>query len=148
MICMVQDLEIFASGLVAGIFVMSSLAVLPATSKLDPSAQVLMRQHLTRPLSTFMPPLMLLPIAASVRALTLCGTSVSLTLDALVCFLSLATVAITVVVNAPLSRRVSRWNPEALPGDWERNIRRWNIAHSMRMVVAVGAFACAILAAS
>lgn len=136
------------SGLVAGIFVMGAFAVVPAAAKLDAPVHVLMRQHLTRPLSKFMPPLMLLPIGASIAALTLCRTSASLSLDSLACFLSLVTVTVTVVVNGPLSRRFSRWNSEALPKDWQRDIRRWNIAHFVRMVAAVGAFASAILAAN
>ena len=148
MMCMVQAVQVFATGLVAGIFVMSAFAVLPAAAKLDASAHILMRQHLTRPLSEFMPPLMLTPIAASIGAVTICRTSVSLALDELACFLSLATVAITVAVNGPLSRRFARWDSEALPTDWQREIRRWNIAHFLRMVASVGAFVCAILAAS
>jgi uncharacterized membrane protein len=148
MMRMVQAVEVFATGLITGIFVMSAFAVLPAAAKLDDSAHVLMRQHLTRPLSRFMPPLLLLPIAASIGAVTLCRTSVSLLLDTFACFLSLATVAITVGVNGPLSRQFARWNSEALPRDWQREIRRWNIAHFVRMVASVGAFVCAILAAS
>ena len=146
--CMVQAAEVFATGLVAGIFVTSAFAVLPAAAKLDASAHVLMRQHLSRPLSKFMPPLMLIPIGASISAVSICRTSVSLTLDEVACFLSLATVAITVVVNGPLSRQFAQWNSEALPRDWQREVRRWNIAHFVRMVASVGAFACAILAAS
>ena len=147
MMCMVQAIEVFATGLVAGIFVMSAFAVLPAAAKLDDSAHVLMRQHLTRPLSRFIPPLLLLPIAASIGGVTLCRASVSLIFDTLACFLSLATVAITVVVNGSLSRRFAQWDSEALPRDWQREIRRWNIAHFVRMVASVGAFVCAILAA-
>lgn len=146
MMCIPQAVEVFASGLVAGIFVMSAFAVVPAAAKLDGSTHVRMRQHLTRPLSKFMPPLMLFPIGASIAALTLCRTSVSLSLDGLACFLSLATVTVTVVVNGPLSRRFSGWDSEALPKDWQRDIRRWNIGHFVRMVTAVGAFASAILA--
>src|SRR5215470_798857 len=112
MICMVQAVEVFATGLVGGIFVMSTFAVLPAAAKLDASAHVLMRQHLARPLSKFMPPLMLIPIVASIGAVTVCRTSVSLALDGLACFLSLATLAITLVVNGPLSRHFARWDSE------------------------------------
>lgn len=147
MICIVQAVEVFATGLVAGIFAMSAFGVLPAAAKLDTSAHILMRQHLGRPLSKFMPPLMLIPIAASIGAVTICRTSVSSALDEFACFLSLATVAITVVVNGRLSRHFARWKCEALPRDWQREIRRWNIAHFVRMVASVGAFVCAILAA-
>ena len=143
--CIAQAIDVFATGLVAGVFVMGTFAVLPAASRLEGPAHVLLRQHLIGRLSRFMPPLMLFPIAASVGALALCPSSVSFTFDMLGCALSLAMIGVTVAVNGPLSRRVGTWNPDALPRDWQRDIRRWNIAHSMRMVAAVGAFACAIV---
>src|SRR5262249_39792384 len=70
--CIAQATDIFAAGLVADAFVMGTFAVLPAAARLDASPHVLLRQHLVRRLSTFMPPLMLLPIAASIAALTVC----------------------------------------------------------------------------
>jgi uncharacterized membrane protein len=73
---------------------------------------------------------------------------VSLPLDALGCALSLATIGITVAVNAPLNRHFASWSPDALPRDWKLDVHRWNVAHSIRMTSALGAFACAILAAS
>jgi hypothetical protein len=97
-----------------------------------------------RRLQLFLPPFMLLPIAASIAAVTLRRPSVSWPLDALGCALSVATVVITVTVNGPLNRRFARWCLDALPHDWQRYVRRWN-AHSIRMAVALGAFACAIL---
>ena len=146
MICVTQAVNVFATGLVAGVFVMGTFAVLPAAARLEPTAHVLMRQHLIGRLSSFMPPLMLLPIAASIGALTFCRASISFAFDLLGCALSLATIAITVAVNGPLSRRFGGWSPQALPQDWQRDVRRWNVAHSLRMVAALGAFACAILA--
>jgi len=74
--------------------------------------------------------------------------SVSWPLDALGCALSVATVGITVAVNRPLNRSFARWSPDALPRDWQPYVRRWNLTHSVRMAVALGAFACAIFAAS
>ena len=117
MTCIAQTVDVFATGLVAGVFVMGTFAVLPAAARLEAPAHVLIRQHLIRRLATFMPPLMLSPIAASIGALTLCRTSVSLTLDTLGCALSLATIGVTVAVNGPLSRRFGRWKSRRIaPG--------------------------------
>ena len=146
MICVTQSVNVFATGLIAGVFVMGTFAVLPAAARLEPTAHVLMRQHLIGRLSWFMPPLMLLPIAASIVALTFCRTTVSLAFDGFGCALSLATISITAAVNGPLSRRFADWSPQALPRGWQRDVQRWNRAHFMRMVTAVGAFACAIFA--
>ena len=146
--CIAQAADIFGTGLVAGAFVMGAFAVHPAAASLDPAPHVLLRQELIRRLSRFLPPFMLLPVPSSLCALGLCRTSVSRPLDALGCALSLATIGITVAVNAPLNRRFASWSPDALPRDWKRDVHRWNVAHSIRMTSALGAFACAILAAS
>ena len=144
--CIAQTAEIIGTGLIAGSFVMGTFAVHPAAARLDESAHLLLRQEMIRRLSRFMPPLMLLPIAASISAPSLCRTSVAWPLDALVCALSLATVGITAAVNAPLNRRFARWSPDALHRDWQWYVRRWNMAHALRMTVALAAFACAIFA--
>ena len=146
--CITQAADIFGTGIVAGAFVMGAIAVHPAFARLDASHHIVLRQEMIRRLQLFLPPFMLLPIAASIAALTRCRASVSWPLAALGCALSVATVAITVTVNGPLNRRFARWSPDALPRDWQRYVRRWNLAHSIRTAVALGAFACAIFASN
>jgi uncharacterized membrane protein len=146
--CITQAADIFGTGIVAGAFVLGTIAVHPAAARLDPSHHIVLRQELIRRLQLFLPPFMLLPIPASIAALTLCRASVLWPLDVLGCALSVTTVGITVAVNGPLNRRFARWSPDALPRDWQHYVGRWNLAHSMRMAVALGAFACAIFAAN
>ena len=146
--CITQAADIFGTGVVAGAFLMGTIAVHPAFARLDASNHIILRQEMIRRLQLFLPPFMLLPIPSSIAALTLCHGSVSGRLDALGCAVSVATVGITLSVNGPLNRRFARWSPDALPRDWRRYVHRWNLAHSIRMAVALGAFACAIFAAS
>jgi uncharacterized membrane protein len=146
--CITQAVDIFGTGIVADAFVMGTIAVHPAGAKLDAAAHVILRQELIRRLQRFLPPFMLLPLPASIAAIALCRASVLSPLDALGCALSVATIGITAAVNAPLNRRFARWSPDALPRDWKRDIHRWNVAHSIRMTSALGAFASAILAGS
>lgn len=146
--CITQAADIFGTGIVAGAFVMGTVAVHPAADRLDASPHMVLRQELIRRLQRFLPPFMLLPIPASIAALTLCRSSVVWPLDALGCALSVATVGITVAVNAPLNRRFARWSPNAMPSDWRGFVRRWNVAHSIRMTTALAAFACAVLGGS
>jgi uncharacterized membrane protein len=131
---------------VAGAFYIGAVAIHPAAERLDGPAHRLLRQELIRRLQRALPPFMLLPLPAVIGALARCHASISRPLDVLGFALSLATIAITVAVNAPLNRRFARWSPEALPSDWKSLIRRWNIAHSSRTTTAVGAFVCSILA--
>jgi uncharacterized membrane protein len=147
--CITQAADIFGTVIVAGAFLMGTVAFHPAFARPDASHHIILRQEMIRRLQLFLPPFMLLPIPASIAAaLTLCHASASGRLDALGCALSVATVGIKVTVNGPLNRRFARWSPDALPRDWQRHVRRWNLAHSIRMAVALGAFACAIFAAS
>jgi len=147
-ICIAQAADIFGAGLVAGALVVSAFAVLPAAGCLDPSTHVLFRQRLIRKLSTLMPPLMELPVAASIAALALCRASVKWPLEGLGCALSSTTIGITVVVNGRLSRRFALWTPDALPGDWQHYVRLWDLAHYFRTVASVCAFACAVFASA
>ncbi len=145
--CIAQAAAIFGTGIVAGAFVIGRIAVHPAAARLDALPHIVLRQELIRRLQRFLPPFMLLPIPASIAALTLCRSSVIWPVEALGCALSLVTAGITVAVNAPLNRRFARWSPDALPSDWQGFVRRWNAAHSIRMT-ALGAFVCAIFAGS
>jgi uncharacterized membrane protein len=144
--CIVQGTNIFATGLVADAFFIGTFAVHPAAAKLDPGPHIVLRQKLIRRLSRFLPPFMLLPIPLALAALMICRASVSLPLEAIGFALSLATVGITVAVNTRLNRRFARWSPAALPRDWQEAVYRWNVAHFIRMMTTLGAFACAILA--
>lgn len=125
---------------------MGSFAVHPAAARLGASSHVLFRQELIRRLARRMPPLMLLPVLASILAMMLCRTAVRWGFDALSLALSLATIGITAAVNVPLNRRFASWSADALPQDWESYITRWNLGHSARTATAVAASLCAILA--
>ena len=145
--CLAQAADVFGTGIVAGAFFISTLAVNPAAAKLDASPHIVLRQELIRRLAKYMPPFMLLPVAASVAAMALCRTRVWSLPDAFGLGLSLVTVAITVGINAPLNRRFVQWSAKAPPHDWERFVHRWNVANWARMTTAIAAFACAVLGA-
>ena len=144
--CIAQAADIFGAGIVAGAFLMGSLAIHPAAARLSASPHVLLRQELIARLARWMPPFTLLPVVASIGAMIQCRASLFLALDGLGLVLSLATIVITVGVNVPLNRRFAAWSPDALPLDWESYIDRWNLGHSARTATAVAAFLCAILA--
>ena len=126
---------------------MGTFAAHPSAGKLDSAAHLRLRQELIRRLSKFMPPIMFLPVVASIGAMTMCRPSVLWILDAVGLALSLATIGITVGINAPINRRFAGWSPDALPRGWQSYVERWNVAHSARTATALAAFLCAIFAA-
>src|SRR5215469_2838105 len=101
--CFAQATDIFGTGIVAGAFVMGAVAVHPAANHLDASPHIILRHELIRRLRGFLPPFMLLPVPATIAAMTLCASAVKWPLDALGCILSLATIGITIAFNAPLN---------------------------------------------
>ena len=66
--CIAQTADIFGAGLVAGVFLMGTFAVHPAVGSLDTASHLRLRQELIRRLSKFMPPIMFLPVVASVKS--------------------------------------------------------------------------------
>ena len=144
--CFAQAADIAGTGIVAGAFYIGWIAGHPAADTLSASAQLQLRREVIRRLARYMPPFMFLPVFASVFAILKCQVSVIVTLDELGFGLSMATIAITVAVNAPLNRRFARWVPHALPHDWKIYSDRWNMAHTVRPSTATAAFICAILA--
>jgi uncharacterized membrane protein len=144
--CYAQAADLFCTGIVAGGFLIGTLAVHAAAEALEAPAHLRVRQELIRRLSRFWPPFMLAPIAVVPMAMTWCRTTVSVPIDAAGLVMSVATIGITLGVNAPLNRRFARWSESAVPVDWHEQIARWNSAHTLRMTTALGAFACAIAA--
>ena len=90
-----------------------------------------------------MTPFMLLPIVTSGTLLALNGKARRVIVAA--GFISsVAAVAVTIFVNVPLNRRFARWSAKNLPADWHIHIRHWERANSIRFVLALAAFACAL----
>jgi uncharacterized membrane protein len=144
--CYAQAADVFCTGIVAGGFMMGTIAVHPAAEALAVSPHVRFRQELIRRLSTFWPPFMLAPIMAAPLALMGCRGAVASSMDLIGLLMSLVTVGITVAINAPLNRRFARWSEGAFPVDWHKQIARWNTVHTVRMTTSLGAFVCAIMA--
>jgi hypothetical protein len=53
----------------------------------------------------------------------------------------LVVIAVTLVVEVPLNRRIQRWRPDAPPDNWRTLRDRWMRSNDLRTVVAVAALA-------
>ena len=136
--------NLFGTGILAGVLFLSALGLRPAAAMLEPAQQIILRQHLINRLRTLMTPFMLLPIIASAVVLALHGITGNWTLAAAGISFSVATVAVTVFVNVPLNWRFAAWSPNNLPADWEIHVRKWDRANSIRFAFALSAFGCAV----
>ena len=140
----------FTTGVVAGAFVMGTFGMRSAAAALEPGSQLVLRQHLIRRLSKVMPVLMLCAIATTGAALVFSPPSADLTsvsllpretaLRGLAFGLSIAMLVQTITVNSPINKLFLGWTAETLPADWQKYVRRWNTADSMRLTMGLIAF--------
>src|ERR1700739_3870514 len=130
-------MNVFVTGILAGVLFLSALGLRPASAVLEPAQQIILRQYLINRLRMLMTPFMLLPIIASGVVLATHGISGNWTLAAAGFAFSVATVAVTVFVNVPLNWRFAAWSANNLPADWEIYVRRWDRANSIRFVFAL-----------
>jgi len=143
-----QSLTVLGTGLLAGIFLMGSVAIRPAAAALEPDAHLLLRQQLIRR-RAFMPWLMVFTVAASAASTVALWPSlvpVQRFAQVVVVLLALTTLGITLAVNVPLNRRFLRWTVTTIPSDWQALVRRWDTADTIRLMVALLAFGCALVA--
>ena len=121
-----------------------------AAAALDSGSQLVLRQHLIGQLSKIMPVLMLCSIVATGAALVFSAplpdlSSVNLlskqtALRGLAFGLSLAMLVQTITVNRPINKLFLGWSVETLPADWQKYVRRWNTADSVRLTMGLIAF--------
>jgi len=143
------------TGIVAGAFVMGTFGMRSAAAALEPRSHLVLRQHLIRRLSRIMPVLMLGAIATTGAALVFSPPSAALTsvnllsketaLRGLAFGLSLAILVQTITVNSPINNLFLGWSAETLPADWQKYVRRWNTADSVRLAMGLIAFGSTLL---
>ena len=124
----------------------------PAAAALEPRSHLVLRQHLIRRLSKIMPVLMLGAIATTGAALVFSPPSAALTSvnllsketasRGLAFGLSLAMLVQTITVNSPINNLnlFLGGSAETLPADWQKYVRRWNTADSVRLAMGLIAF--------
>jgi hypothetical protein len=145
----------FTTGVVAGAFVMGTFGMRSAAAALEPGSQLVLRQHLIRRLSKVMPVLMLCAIATTGAALVFSPPSADLmsvsllpretALRGLAFGLSIAMLVQTITVNSPINNLLLGWSAETLPADWQKYVRRWNTADSVRLAMGLIAFGSTLL---
>ena len=55
--------------------------------------------------------------------------------------------AIFPTVTEPMNRRIAEWDPAALPGNWQRTLRRWELSHGARAVLMLSSATLLVTAA-
>jgi Domain of unknown function (DUF1772) len=134
-------LGLFCLALVAGIGVEITLnngvlRALPATTFVP------LHQRRERAHARLMPPLVTLALLATLGvALSWGEQPARLWLTFASGLAILVVIAVTLVVEVPLNRRIQRWRPDAPPDNWRTLRDRWMRSNDLRTVAAVAALA-------
>ena len=142
-------INLLLSSQATSVFVGTWAAVSPSTRDFPPATYTLYQQATIRNLIPVMG--VLLPGAALSSLVVLVvepdkrSPAFYLTLTGLVAQLGLG--GITQRVNMPINKEVLTWSPEHPPAAWQRKRDRWEAAHTVRAVVAVGGLAALFAAA-
>jgi Domain of unknown function (DUF1772) len=133
-------LSVILTGLLAGSLCMGTFGVRRAVAQLDDAAALRVRHNLIRTLRIAMPILMSLTVGSTIggaafssgraRYWAMVGAGAAL-----------AVLAISLSVHSPLNRVFLRWSPEAIPANGSALIGRWNRWDSVRVGLALLAFA-------
>jgi uncharacterized membrane protein len=73
------------------------------------------------------------------------STAFTLALASLV--LMVAALAITLAVNVPIDYEIIQWTANTLPPNWTNTRDRWELYHTIRTFISVGALGCAVASA-
>jgi uncharacterized membrane protein len=129
------------AGLFAG-FVLSVLVLELSLRSFDGSVYTQVRQvelvHLDDLASATLLPALLTTAILTATAVKTRGRTFWLTATALALLLSV--LVTTLVFNLPINSDQLHWHVQAPPADWASVRDRWQIAHAVRTVLAVGAF--------
>lgn len=143
-----RSIALLLVGLYTGGVVFIVLA--PSAARLPGPTYVGQWQALNKDYSRAMPLLLLTTVAALIVTTVLSwhrGQLVVL-LDIAAVLLVVLTIVLTVAAMEPLNRLANSWNPDRLPDVWDQTRQRWIRLHLARTVMALAAFACALVAAA
>ena len=145
---LVQTLNLFCAGLLAGIEVAVRFGVRGPVATLAASPQIQVRQGLIRTLRVLTPIVFGLTLLS---ALVVTGLGRAVPGGAMRWFGLAAILAWTVVTflgTVPINKALLTWRPEAPPENWKEQVKRWERLDTFRAAAAVIAFAGFLAAAA
>lgn len=144
----VRGVNVLATGILAGGFVMVLTSLVPARRELPASTAVQLYQITNPRINRYVPQT---AITAAASALVLLvwrrGTTSISTIFTLLGFLcSIGVGVISVFGHGPINRTIASWSPSAVPAEFPQLRERWDRLHMLRTAVGVLALICSITA--
>jgi uncharacterized membrane protein len=142
-------LDIFAilsSGLMIGVEFAVSAFINPTLRKLDVAPQASALSLFAKLLGAVMPLWYALNLILLIAESVLRHHTPAFTPLILAASLWALIILFTIAVLVPINNRIARLQTTALPSDWQQAHRRWDILHTLRVVLLTVAFVLALYA--
>lgn len=149
MVTVAQLVGILLVALVVGVYWGPWVALTRTIARLDVEIFLPVVKQLTANLAGLMTVLVPVALVAQVGMLVadLSGGPLSFTLAAVALLLFLVTVAVTVLTDVPIVKRVVTWQVETVPTNWRELRDRWVSFHLLRVIPGVAALGLYVAAA-
>jgi uncharacterized membrane protein len=133
------------SGLLAGTLFMVEVAIVPTFGALPADRWVQVHRLLDRRFDPLMPRVNKLSLAVCASLVVLAGSYPAKIAFAVAGLGTIGVAAVSEAFNVRLNRRLEAWDAAALPAEWPRLRSRWASANRARTLLALAAFAGAVL---
>jgi uncharacterized membrane protein len=139
-------INLFGAGILAGEEFVIRYGVRGPLASLDDRTHIRMRQALIRTLRVLVPAIFLPVLLSAVAVTVLDGADSGLAIRCAAVLALLGWLAVTLGGTVPINEAVFDWDPVAPPASWRAQIDRWERLNSVRVWLAVGAFALMLAA--
>jgi uncharacterized membrane protein len=142
-----QFFTLFLFALVAGVFWGTWFSLARSIDRLAPATflevGLTMIRNLAVPMATLSPAAILVSIAMLFLISEKKSAAFAFALTG--ALLMIAAIAITLVVNVPIDNQIKTWTLTSLPPDWTHIRDRWEVFHTARTFLSLGALASVLV---
>jgi uncharacterized membrane protein len=141
-------INLFVSGIPAGVLIIVMIAVMPALMTFPPSTVVRFKARFDPLVDRMNPPFILLSMITGVLLLFVGDPTSTQVIFTIIGILGSAGVAATSLgVNMRINRTMAGWDADDPPAEFQPLITRWLGVHRIRTLSGVLAFVCYLVAA-
>jgi uncharacterized membrane protein len=141
-----EFINLFCTGLLAGIEFIVCFGVRTPLTVLDVQPQIQIRQALIKRLRVVVPAVFLLTATSGVTVAVLEGTAPGAAFRCAGVLAVLTWTLATFIGTVPINEALLTWRPDAPPENWKAIIKRWERLDMVRAWAAITAFACFLTA--
>jgi hypothetical protein len=145
-VAILEFVELFCAGLLAGAEFIVCFGVRSTIAVLDEQPQIQLRQALIRRLRVLVPAVYVPTLLSAVAVTALAGTGDGFDFRCMGLLAVLVWTVTTFLGTVPINQATLTWRPDAPPKDWRAVVSRWERLDTVRFWAAVLVFAFFLMA--